>query len=100
MINHVVDGLAKVRPNVTFTEYPISETGYDEGFRKYTWSDLANAVNGVATWLTKSLGPGRNTPTLAYYGPSDIRYNALLLGAVKAGYKVRITHILDVRALD
>ena len=37
---------------------------------------------------TIPLGPGKDFETLAYIGPLDVRYNALLLGAVKAGYKV------------
>ena len=28
--------------------------------------------------------------TLAYIGPNDLRYNVLILGAVKAGYKVSL----------
>ena len=89
LLNHVIDGCAKMRPSVTFAEFPIPETSYDKGFRRISWRDLANAVNGVATWLTKTLGPGQKSPTLAYYGPNDIRYNALLLGAIKAGYKAK-----------
>ena len=49
---------------------------------------LANAINGVAWWMQQSLGPAINFETLAYFGPWDIRYILLLLGAVKAGYKV------------
>ncbi|KAF7903273.1 uncharacterized protein EAF01_006322 [Botrytis porri] len=35
-----------------------------------------------------TLGPAENFPTLAYIGPNDFRYNALMLGAAKAGYKM------------
>jgi hypothetical protein len=37
--------------------------------------------------LTKALGPGHGE-ILAYLGPNDLRYPALVLGAVKAGYCV------------
>jgi hypothetical protein len=39
-------------------------------------------------WLHRTLGPGESFETLLYLGPNDLRHNILLLGAVKAGYKV------------
>ena len=69
--NHIVDGIAKARPLAVWAEVPSSTTSYELGFRKITYRSLANAINGVAWWLRRS------------------RYIILLLGAVKAGYKVR-----------
>lgn len=88
LLVHVVDRRAKDTPSAIYAEYPISPTGYEEGFRKITFADLSNAINGVAWWLHNTLGPGKNFETLAYVGTLDFRYNTLLLGAVKAGYKV------------
>ncbi|KAK5054558.1 hypothetical protein LTR84_001449 [Exophiala bonariae] len=88
LLNHVVDRRAREEPTAIYAEYPISSTGYEQGFLKITYADLANAINGLAWWLHNTIGPGKNFETLAYIGPLDIRYNALLLGAVKAGYKV------------
>ena len=90
LLNHVVDDLARTRPSAVWTEMPMSITSYEPGFRKITYRMLANSINGVAWWLQKTLGPGQDFETLAYFGPWDIRYILLLLGAVKAGYKVRI----------
>lgn len=87
-MNHVVDNRASYTPEDVYAEYPISPTGYEKGFRKITYADLANTVNGVAWWLHETIGPGHKFETLAYIGNLDIRYNALPLGAVKAGYKV------------
>lgn len=84
----IVDELAAQKSEVIYAEYPVSATTYDEGFRKITFPEFANAINGVAWWLHDTIGPGKNFETLAYIGVLDIRYNALLLGAVKAGYKV------------
>ncbi|KAJ5531965.1 acetyl-CoA synthetase-like protein [Penicillium frequentans] len=63
---------------------------YDEWYNAITYKALANAINGIAHWLTKSLGPGHGE-ILAYLGPNDLRYPALVLGAVKAGYCMFLT---------
>ena len=88
LLNHMVDDIARVRPCSVWAEMPVSTTSYEAGFRKITYRMLANAINGAAWWMHQSLGPGQEFETLAYFGPWDIRYVLLLLGAVKAGYKV------------
>jgi hypothetical protein len=85
---NIVDYMARKAPRALYPEFPISPTSYKAGLRKIPYGDLANAVNGVAWWLEKILGKGRNFETLAYVGPNDMRYNVMILGAVKAGYKV------------
>lgn len=90
LLNNVVDGMAVTRPQAIVAELPISATSYESGYRKVTWRAFANAVNGAAWWLTKEFGPGKDFQTLAYMGWNDIRYTVLILGAVKAGYKVRV----------
>lgn len=87
LLPHIVDSLAKTKPHQIHAEYPVSSLSYDDGYRQITYSDLANAVNGVAWWLHKTLGPGK-FEKLAYIGPNDLRYPVLVLGAVKAGYVV------------
>ena len=57
LLNHVVDRRAKEDPEVIYAEYPISATGYDQGFLKITYKDLANAINGLAWWLHNTIGP-------------------------------------------
>jgi hypothetical protein len=85
---HVVDGMAKSQPFAVYAEYPYSLTNYELGYRKVTYDDFANAINGLAWLLLEALGRGSGFPTLAYIGPNDLRYNALTLACVKAGYKV------------
>ncbi|KAI9842652.1 MAG: putative NRPS-like protein biosynthetic cluster [Sclerophora amabilis] len=109
LLNNIVDGMANARPRALYAELPISPTSYDAGYRKVTYGALANAINGVAWWLTEKLGPGKGFQTLTYMGPNDIRYNVLILGAVKAGYKVggsgmtrplpRLKSLLDCKVL-
>lgn len=88
LLNHVVDGLAQARPFGVWAEIPNSATSYEAGFRRVTYRDLSNAINGIAWWLCNALGKGSRFKTLAYIGLWDVRYVILLLGAVKAGYKV------------
>ena len=90
LLIHMVDGLAGARPFSIWAEIPRSPTSYEGGYRKVTYRALSNAINGIAWWLHRSRGQGKNFETLAYFGPWDIRYVVLLLGAVKAGYKVGV----------
>lgn len=89
LIPNLVDKRAALTPHNVYAEYPNSPLTYDLGYRSFRFTDLANAVNGIAWWLHRTLGPSHTFETLAYIGPNDIRYPAIILGAVKAGYAVR-----------
>ena len=91
LLPNIVDGMATARPEALYAETPSSYTSYDQGYRKITYRELANAVNGIAWLLTKELGRGQDFETLAYVGPNDLSYPVIILGAVKAGYKVAVT---------
>ncbi|KAM0164035.1 hypothetical protein ACHAPG_000785 [Botrytis cinerea] len=91
LLINMLDGMARVRPAVLFGEYPVSLVGFDKGYRKITYGQLGNAVNGAAWWLTEKLGPGKDYQTLCYMGWNDFRYAVFILGAVKAGYKLLLT---------
>ena len=88
LIPHLIDQRAESTPNAIFAEYPISTLSYAEGYRRITYTDLANAVDAAAHWLVSTLDRSQEFETLAYIGPNDLRYPALIVGAVKAGYKV------------
>ncbi|GLA90361.1 putative NRPS-like protein biosynthetic cluster [Aspergillus tubingensis] len=90
LLPNIFDYYAQVKPDAIYAEYPVNPMTYEEGYRPITYKALANAINGVAGWLTKTLGPGTGE-TLAYLGPNDLRYPALVLGAVKAGYCMFLT---------
>jgi len=89
LLPSLVDHRARHDGDVIWTEYPASPHSYGAGFKSVNYRQLANAVNGAAHWLERTLG-GRSTTfeTLAYVGPNDIRYMVLVLAAIKAGYKV------------
>ncbi|GLB20862.1 putative NRPS-like protein biosynthetic cluster [Aspergillus tubingensis] len=90
LLPNIFDYYAQVKPDAIYAEYPVNSMTYEEGYRPITYKALANAINGVAGWLTKTLGPGTGE-ILAYLGPNDLRYPALVLGAVKAGYCMFLT---------
>lgn len=88
LLPNIIDGMAMTRPEAIYAEVPYSPTFYDDGYRKITYKDLANCINGVAWLLEKELGRGKDHKTLAYIGPDDLVSIIMVLGAVKAGYKV------------
>ncbi|GAA87321.1 NRPS-like enzyme [Aspergillus luchuensis] len=90
LVPHIVDHYAKIKPDAIYAEYPVSLTTYEHGYRPISFKAFANAVNGIAWWLLERLGPG-NGEILAYVGPNDLRYPALVLGAIKAGYRMFLT---------
>ncbi|KAL6717631.1 hypothetical protein ACLMJK_005546 [Lecanora helva] len=91
LLPNLIDKRARQTPDVAYAEYPVSTSTYDEGYRRISYYDLANAINGMAHWLVDTLGPGQDFETLPYIGPNDLRYPALIIGAVKAGYKPFVT---------
>ena len=93
LLNNIVDGMAKYRPSAIYAEIPQSHDTYQHGYRAVTYGALANAVNGVAWWLKERLGESRDFQTLAYIGPNDLAYVIMILGAVKAGFKVSVNYL-------
>ena len=84
----IVDHHAAAFGDRVYAEFPKSPATYDQGFQKITYRDLANAIDGIAWFLVNTLGPGDGTEKLPYVGPNDLRYTALAIGALKAGYCV------------
>lgn len=89
LLPNIVDRIADERPGDTYALWPVAPYSYEAGFRALTWAEFANAVNGLAWWLVQHLGHSQNEQVLTYIGPNDMRYAALTLAAVKAGYVVR-----------
>lgn len=85
LLPNLIDHYARVKPDQLYAEYPRSPMSYDHGYRPINYRDYANAINGISWWLIETIGPGKDE-TLAYTGPNDVRYPALVLGALKAGY--------------
>ncbi|KAJ5674190.1 NRPS-like enzyme [Penicillium macrosclerotiorum] len=87
LIPTILDELAANEPDRVYGTLPMSQTGYESGTRTITWRKLANAVNGIARWMTENLGPCENFETISYIGPHDMGHHIVCLAAMKAGYK-------------
>ena len=88
-----MDGKAHVRPESVWAKVPRDASSYGAGYRKITYKLFANAINGIASWILRELGRSTTFETLAYFGDWDPRYIIMILGAVKAGYKVNLTNL-------
>ncbi|KAI0878925.1 putative NRPS-like enzyme [Hypoxylon argillaceum] len=85
LLPHIVDRVARDAPDTLYGLWPISSMSYEEGYQTITYSQLANAVNGLAWWLAEHLGLGKGD-VVVYVGPNDLRLTALLLAAIKTNY--------------
>jgi acyl-CoA synthetase (AMP-forming)/AMP-acid ligase II len=102
LLPHIVDHKATVNPDDTYAEFPISELTYDEGYRRVTYQNLANVINGLAWWLQENFGtpPDKSVAeVIPYLGPNDLRYYALILAAVKVGYCVCVEKSAGMKAV-
>jgi acyl-coenzyme A synthetase/AMP-(fatty) acid ligase len=91
LLPNIVDHLSRETPEALYAEYPISPLSYDSGYRRITYRDLANTVNGAAWWISQTLDPSKQNEVLTYIGPNDLRYIVLVLAAIKAGYVLFLT---------
>jgi acyl-CoA synthetase (AMP-forming)/AMP-acid ligase II len=84
----LVDDRARSDPTREWVSIPNTSNPQD-GWKKITYEQAANAINRVARKLVDSTGKPENGEfrTVAYIGPNDVRYLIFTLGAVKAGYK-------------
>ena len=87
-LTQIVDKLAREEPSPTYGIWPVDQTSYLAGVRTITYTDLGNIVNGLAWWLMKSLDPDKRRGVLAYYGPNDVRFTAMVLATMKTGHGV------------
>ncbi|KAM7195038.1 acetyl-CoA synthetase-like protein [Rhypophila sp. PSN 637] len=93
LLPNIIDSLASTKPLAPYGYYPVSPDGYDQGFRKLSYRDFANLVNGLAWWITAQLGRSScsTQEALVYTGPNDFCQNAMILACYKAGYKLLLT---------
>lgn len=85
----VLDELAKTNPDKAFAAIPKTSDVKD-GYRDISVADMARCVDFMAKWLEEKYGRSNKFETITYIGLSDLRGPAIVLAAVKAGYKVLI----------
>ncbi|KAI8950517.1 hypothetical protein F4801DRAFT_343559 [Xylaria longipes] len=87
----IVDKLAHEKPSDVYGTWPVDQNSYSAGVRNITYRQLANIVNGLAWWLVKQLGADKQGEVLAYVGPNDVRFTALILAAMKTSHRLFLT---------
>jgi acyl-CoA synthetase (AMP-forming)/AMP-acid ligase II len=87
----MINERASATPERTYAIIPKSESLQD-GFRNFTYKQLARAVDKMSWWLDDNLGKSTNLDTIAYMGPSDLRYTFLYIAALKTHRKVVLIH--------
>lgn len=88
LLTQVIDRLGQSRPDAVYGKWVSGSSTV-----AISYAELAKIINGSAIWLVKEPGPCRQEPeriVLTYFGPNDVRYSALVLAAIKAGYVVRM----------
>ncbi|PQE22305.1 NRPS-like enzyme protein [Rutstroemia sp. NJR-2017a WRK4] len=90
LLPHVVERLARETPDAKYGEW-VAESRVVV----ITYAQLASIINGLAWLLVEQLNGsgsyGSHPEVLAYVGPNDVRYSALVLAAAKAGYTLFVT---------
>ncbi|KAI1154293.1 acetyl-CoA synthetase-like protein [Nemania diffusa] len=87
----IVDTTAREQPDYLYGSWPVDLNSYAAGVRNVTYAQLANIVNGLAWWLVKQLGNDKGSQVIAYVGPNDVRFTALVLAAIKTGHRAFLT---------
>lgn len=67
IITRRVDELAAAHPFRTWVTVPVSDDVHGE-WRDITFNELAQAVDGMARWIEKTIGVGKARETVAYLG--------------------------------
>ncbi len=67
LLPDLIDKRTALTPEAIYSQYPFSDLTYDEGYRKITYRDFANVINGATAWLVHTLGLGKDFQTLERY---------------------------------
>jgi len=84
-----IDAIASESPARTWARFPESQESLEEGrLVSVSFAALSNAINRLAWILDGVLPERKHLETIAYIGPSDIRYYILACAASKCQLKV------------
>lgn len=86
LIPTLVDEFAEKDPNYVFALIPKTPN-FADGLQEITIKTFARAVNEIAWRCESVLGKSTDFDTIAYIGPTDLRYWVIAIAASKAGYK-------------
>ncbi|KAL9082467.1 MAG: hypothetical protein Q9159_006387 [Coniocarpon cinnabarinum] len=94
LLVHTIDEIARIDPDRTWALKPHT-LDLEDGYRKVTFRELANAVNILAWFLDRQLGDSNKTHTFAYLGKPDMRYYMISAAAAKTGNRVLFSSHLN-----
>lgn len=84
-----IDATASTSPDQLWAQYPETQQHLEQGeLKSVTFHDLAQAIDNLAWRLDAALPSRRYLQTVAYIGPSDIRYFIFACAASKCRLKV------------
>lgn len=78
---------AEIEPNKTFGSFPLANK-IEDGFRDFTFAELASAVDVCAWHLKETFGTSDNFEPILYMGANDFRYALVFFAAIKCGFHV------------
>ncbi|KAL8953360.1 MAG: hypothetical protein Q9222_000787 [Ikaeria aurantiellina] len=88
LLPHIIDQRAVDEPASSVAAVPTTSHDHSYLWTNVNYQQFANAINGAAWWIHKTIHSSSSFETLAYIGPNDLRYPILILGAVKAGFQL------------
>lgn len=95
LLPHLVDNNAEADPDGTFGQI-LRDNNIPDQWISLSKRQLAKSVDHAAWWFKNTVAKKCDTTTIAYMGPSDIRYMICALALAKAGYKASNPPIIKV----
>ncbi|KAI5461942.1 hypothetical protein BGZ63DRAFT_354238 [Mariannaea sp. PMI_226] len=90
LLPSLVDDIALSDPGRILYSVPKTENITD-GFHDINAKDFSKAVNRCSWYLERTLGKGKDFPTLTYLGPQDVVYAIIVVACIKTGYKALLS---------
>ncbi|KAI8626018.1 hypothetical protein F5Y19DRAFT_466792 [Xylariaceae sp. FL1651] len=90
-IPQLVTQLAHEKPQAVYGIWPVDPTSYSAGVRTITYKQLDDIINNLIWLVADQPGDLRPGQIMAYIGPNDVCFTALILATVKIGNGLFLT---------
>ncbi|CAJ2500899.1 Uu.00g037520.m01.CDS01 [Anthostomella pinea] len=91
----VIDELARDEPQRPWASLPLDDNDLTQGYEDISYAAFANAINKLSWLVEATIGRSTSFATIAYMGPSDVRYQMMQMAACKTGHKVLFSSHLN-----
>ncbi|RGP66053.1 nrpslike enzyme [Fusarium sporotrichioides] len=92
LIHELIDEISILDEGRIFASIPVSDDPVD-GFMDITYRRLALAIDRAAWWLQKAMQGRPRLETFAYLGRNDLRYQLLIIAAIKTHYQILLPSV-------